>query len=117
MQLKHGSYEANPPFVPALLTATAQHVLAQLQHAEAAGGALSFVVLMPGWEEVQGWQALNSSPFLRKSLLVAAADHGEEKQTVGCDSSAMFAFVCHCSVNGPAQKGLRSMTLIIFCGM
>lgn len=31
MQLKHGSYEVNPPFVPALLTAAAQRVLALLQ--------------------------------------------------------------------------------------
>jgi hypothetical protein len=77
MQLKHGSYEANPPFVPALLTATAQHVLSLLQEAEAAGGALSFCVLVPGWQEVVGWQMMNSSSFLRKSLVVAAADHGK----------------------------------------
>lgn len=31
MQLKHGSFEVNPPFVPALLTAAAQHMLALLQ--------------------------------------------------------------------------------------
>lgn len=76
MQLKHGSYEVNPPFVPSILTATAQHLLQQLQGAEAASSALSFVVLMPGWEEVQGWQLLKGSTFLRQSLLVAAADHG-----------------------------------------
>ncbi|WIA19184.1 hypothetical protein OEZ85_003829 [Tetradesmus obliquus] len=76
MQLKHGSYEANPPFVPALLTATAQHVLALLQQAEAAGGALSFCVLVPGWTEVAGWGLMNSSSFLQRSLVVAAADHG-----------------------------------------
>jgi hypothetical protein len=75
--LKHGSYEANPPFVPALLTATARRVLELLVAAEAAGGALSFTVLMPGWTEVTGWQLLQDSPFLRSSLLVAAADHGE----------------------------------------
>ena len=46
------------------------------QAAEAAGGALSFAVLMPGWQEVAGWQLLHASPFLRHSLLVAAADHG-----------------------------------------
>ena len=114
MQPKHGSFEVNPPFVPALLTAAAQHVLALLQArgagpcwrrppapasslgclrpptpaahapaaaapaqaAEAAGGALSFAVLMPGWKEVAGWRALTGSSFLRHSLLVAAADHG-----------------------------------------
>ena len=77
MNLKHGSYEANPPFVPSMLTATANHIIKLLQQAEAAQQALSFVVLMPGWEEVKGWQMLRSSPFLTSSLLVAAADHGE----------------------------------------
>lgn len=49
---------------------------ALLQAAEAAGGALSFAFIMPGWQEVAGWQLLQSSPFLRECLLVAAADHG-----------------------------------------
>lgn len=76
MQLKHGSYEVNPPFVPAILTAAAHHMLKLLQAAEVAGGALAFVVLMPGWQEVSGWQLLNSSSFKRQMLLLAAADHG-----------------------------------------
>jgi phosphorylated CTD-interacting factor 1 len=37
---------------------------------------------MPGWQEVAGWQLLRASPFLRHSLLVAAADHGY------CDGSS-----------------------------
>jgi hypothetical protein len=77
MNLKHGSYEVNPPFVPLILTAAAQHMLQLLQTAEGSGGALAFVVLMPGWQEVAGWQALNSSSFKKQSLLLAAADHGE----------------------------------------
>jgi hypothetical protein len=76
MTLKFGSYEVNPPFVPSILTAAAQHMLQLLQAAEASGSALAFVVLLPGWQEVSGWQALNSSPFITQSLLLAAADHG-----------------------------------------
>mgnify|MGYP001807741135 CR=1 FL=1 len=76
MTLKFGSYEVNPPFVPSILTAAAQHMLQLLQAAEASGTALAFVVLLPGWQEVSGWQALNSSPFITQSLLLAAADHG-----------------------------------------
>lgn len=52
------------------------------QAAEAAGGALSFAVLLPGWQEVGGWQLLRGSPFLRHSLILAAADHGY------CDGSS-----------------------------
>jgi hypothetical protein len=39
MPLKHGSYEVNPPFVPALLTATAQRMLTLLQVSLAAARA------------------------------------------------------------------------------
>lgn len=84
MNLKHGSYEVNPPFVPSILTAAAQHMLQLLQAAEGSGGALGFVVLMPGWQEVSGWQALNSSSFKRQSLLLAAADHGASGQPCMC---------------------------------
>jgi hypothetical protein len=80
MQLKHGSYEVNPPFVPSILTAASQQMLQLLAAAEAAGGALGFVVLMPGWQEVSGWQQINSSSFKRQSLVLAAADHGGLEQ-------------------------------------
>lgn len=53
-----------------------------MQAAEAAGGALSFAVLMPGWREVAGWKLLTASPLLRHTLVVAAADHGY------CDGSS-----------------------------
>eukprot|EP00959_Pyramimonas_sp_CCMP1952_P031584 662451-Pyramimonas_sp.AAC.1 len=39
-------------------------------------GPLSFSVVVPGWTEVPSWQQLIGSPFLRRHLLVAKADHG-----------------------------------------
>jgi phosphorylated CTD-interacting factor 1 len=39
-------------------------------------GPLSFAVVVPGWTEVPSWAALSSSLFLRRTLLVAKADHG-----------------------------------------
>ena len=39
-------------------------------------GALSFVVVVPGWTEGAGWALLEGSPFLQFKLVVAAADHG-----------------------------------------
>jgi hypothetical protein len=110
MQLKHGSYEANPPFVPALLTATAQHALSLLQEAEAAGAALSFCVLVPGWQEVQGWQLMNSSGFLRKSLVVAAADHGEITLLDTCQY--VFLGLCGCDQMVGASREIKSKQLL-----
>ena len=49
LQLKHGSYEANPPFVPSIMEAAARRISELLEAAEAAAGALSFTVIVPGW--------------------------------------------------------------------
>lgn len=38
--------------------------------------ALSFVVVVPGWTEDEGWKLLESSPFTRAHWLVARKDHG-----------------------------------------
>lgn len=32
--------------------------------------------MLPGWADSQGYRALLTSPWLRRTLLVAAADHG-----------------------------------------
>ena len=49
MSPKHGSYEANPPFVPSIMEASARHIGTLLDAAEAAGEALAFTVILPGW--------------------------------------------------------------------
>jgi len=72
-----GSFAANPPFVDCLMDACAAHVLALLAAQGAAGAsALSFVVVLPGWKETAAYAQLSASPFLRRRVLVAAADHG-----------------------------------------
>ena len=72
-----GSFAANPPFVDCLMDATAVHVLALLEAQGVAGpSALSFVVVLPGWSETAAYTTLSASPFLRRRVLVAAADHG-----------------------------------------
>ena len=43
---------------------------------QAAAEALCFVVVLPGWRDSAGWQALARSPLRRATLQIAAADHG-----------------------------------------
>ena len=67
------------------MTATATHIEALLSAAAAATvgvHALSFVVFLPGWQEGGGYQKLSASSFLRRRVLIAAADHGY------CDGAA-----------------------------
>ena len=65
------------------MDACAEHILSLLATAAAAATgpapvehALSFAVILPGWKEGGGYQALSASPFLRRTVLIAAADHG-----------------------------------------
>eukprot|EP00928_Gymnodinium_smaydae_P083900 TRINITY_DN67145_c0_g1_i1.p1 TRINITY_DN67145_c0_g1~~TRINITY_DN67145_c0_g1_i1.p1 ORF type:complete len:398 (-),score=66.62 TRINITY_DN67145_c0_g1_i1:336-1433(-) len=73
-----GSFAANPPFVHEVMDATAQHVLSILAAASSAPGgpALSFAVIIPGWKENSGFQAMDKSAFLRDKFVIAASDHG-----------------------------------------
>ena len=73
-----GSFELNPPFVHNIMDAAAAHVVALLKAAAEAQGdhALSFTVILPGWKECDAFNVLSESHFLRRRVLVAAADHG-----------------------------------------
>ena len=85
MRPMSGSFAANPPFVHNVMTSTAEHIHSLLTTAseQAVGShALSFVVFLPGWQEGGGYQQLSASPFLRRRVLIAAADHGY------CDGAA-----------------------------
>ena len=86
MRPKAGSFAANPPFVHNVMSATAEHIdklLAEAAAAEPVGNhALSYTVFLPGWQEGAGYQSLSKSKFLRRRVLIAAADHGY------CDGAA-----------------------------
>ena len=87
-----GSLQLNPPFVPAIIDAMAERVIALLSAAQRAGAPLAFTIVLPGWTDCVGYQRLGGDadaaddadaanangrhPFLRASLLLAAADHG-----------------------------------------
>lgn len=73
-----GSFAVHPPNVSALLATAASHVISLLAASDAAPGdhALSFVVVLPGWRECAGYQLLSDSPYCKRRILVAQADHG-----------------------------------------
>ena len=73
---RRGSYEVNPPFVDGLIARMAERLLSLLAAAHAACEPLTFVVVLPGWLDSEGYRALDGSSHLRAKLLVAAADHG-----------------------------------------
>ena len=60
------------------MDAMATHILRLLSTSAAAAGgpALSFVVILPGWEEGTAYAALSGTSFCRTRVIIAARDHG-----------------------------------------
>lgn len=73
-----GSFALNPPFVHAVLDAAAERAEQLLDAAQALGPqhALSIAFIMPGWKETGAHARLSGSPHLRRTVTIAAADHG-----------------------------------------
>ena len=73
---EEGSYEVNPVFVPEVLDAAVQHVLALLR---ASARPLSFVVVVPAWPETRAFATLHgaaSADVRRWSLRLSQPAHG-----------------------------------------
>jgi phosphorylated CTD-interacting factor 1 len=71
-----GAFEVNPPFINSQLDAAAKVCLQSLDAAAAAGMALTFAYITPGWTDGAGRNAIKASPYMTLALRVAAADHG-----------------------------------------
>jgi hypothetical protein len=102
-----GSFEANPPFTPALIHATIAHIEQLLGHSEQSergpneavgAGALSFAMVSPVWEDTEGWALLSGSRFLRGAVRVAKEEHAwrdcakgrHAARRVPCDTQIFF---------------------------
>ncbi|KAA0168790.1 hypothetical protein FNF28_02337 [Cafeteria roenbergensis] len=68
-----GSFEANPPFVPAVLNRMQESMETALVRCEE---PLSFAVIIPAWDGTTGWRGLAESPHLRASFTLAQREHG-----------------------------------------
>ncbi|KAE8880246.1 hypothetical protein PF005_g20885 [Phytophthora fragariae] len=78
---RSGCFEANPPFIPKVIKRMADHMTALLN---AADGPLAFIVIIPAWQDTEGWQQLNASRYNQTHLLVPQKQHGycEGKQQI-----------------------------------
>lgn len=73
-QPRHGSFEANPPFVPEVMDAMVAHIERLLR--DVTRGPLSFLVVVPAWGHgVRTCRDLEGSKFRRAAGRLAASDH------------------------------------------
>ena len=68
-----GSFQANPPFVPELMTEMVLHMEELLR---TAAGPMSFVIFMPAWRMVAAWKQLDKSSYRRARTVIRANNHG-----------------------------------------
>jgi len=71
-----GSFQVNPPFDRKLIDRCANHIHELLSKAEKKSEPMSFVVMIPRWDDCKGWSSMSSSSFLRANLLLRRRDHG-----------------------------------------
>eukprot|EP01060_Flectonema_neradi_P006808 TRINITY_DN14660_c0_g1_i2.p1 TRINITY_DN14660_c0_g1~~TRINITY_DN14660_c0_g1_i2.p1 ORF type:complete len:400 (+),score=71.97 TRINITY_DN14660_c0_g1_i2:61-1200(+) len=69
---KSGSYEANPPFVPEIMTSCVEHIEKCLQNSDQ---PLSFFIVIPTWKEVRSWNIANKSAYLKLTFDIPASQH------------------------------------------
>ncbi|CAN0204456.1 unnamed protein product [Ectocarpus sp. 12 AP-2014] len=111
-QPTEGAYEANPPFVRDVILKMANHMDGLLQ---ATSKALTFVVIIPCWEDSAGWKRLRDSAFLSKHIKLDQKDHGycEGKQHLRRNRYRLASF--HTSVfflqTEPARRQQSPETL------
>eukprot|EP00163_Fabomonas_tropica_P001532 TRINITY_DN1113_c0_g4_i1.p1 TRINITY_DN1113_c0_g4~~TRINITY_DN1113_c0_g4_i1.p1 ORF type:complete len:313 (+),score=72.27 TRINITY_DN1113_c0_g4_i1:679-1617(+) len=70
---RQGSYEANPHFVPEVISAVTSHLSTLLKDTQR---PLSFVIIVPRWTHTIGWQSLAKSRWCRGELKLGQKHHG-----------------------------------------
>jgi len=79
MMKSGGSFEMNPPFIESMMRTMAgrvEEILEQSTRESQGKVPLSFAIFLPGWKESEAFQKLQKSKFLRKSIAIAAKEHG-----------------------------------------
>eukprot|EP00927_Polykrikos_kofoidii_P040596 TRINITY_DN34664_c0_g1_i1.p1 TRINITY_DN34664_c0_g1~~TRINITY_DN34664_c0_g1_i1.p1 ORF type:complete len:569 (-),score=94.52 TRINITY_DN34664_c0_g1_i1:79-1785(-) len=73
-----GSFEANPPFIPRVMSEMVRVIESLIDARECQHLPLSFVLVLPGWTEQEYWAKLTDkkNKRVRKWFVIAVKDHG-----------------------------------------
>lgn len=72
---KNGCYQINPPFIDVVFTETSTRVLKYLEDADVAGRELTFIYIMPDWDDLSGYDMLYTSKYCVRVIRVNAGEH------------------------------------------
>ena len=86
-----GSFQANPPFVAIIMKCMAEKILDLLVNSEqreearfssssltslSSSSPLSFVIIVPGWLEDEGYRLMSSCQYIKAHWMIAQQEHG-----------------------------------------
>jgi len=72
---QRGTFQINPPFIDILFTITTKRVLKLLEIADNNSESLTFIYIMPTWDEFDTCTLLSESPFCVKNIILKAHMH------------------------------------------
>ena len=95
-----GSFEANPPFEPAIVASMLERMNALLARANRNDEPLQFIIVLPLWRGKPHWDAIEASPYCQSVLELPQNEHGytegaqhlrkDRYRVSSSDSSVMF---------------------------
>jgi len=87
-----GSYEVNPPFAENIMNLTVDHITNMLSKSN---DPLSFIIILPRWDDTHSIITLRKSPFLVTEIIVNAKQHSyrqsdQQKQFLAIHDTLIF---------------------------
>jgi len=70
-----GCYQVNPPFIDIVFTETSAKILRYLDIADASGYKLTFIYIMPNWDNLSGFNILSESKYCVRVIRLNAGEH------------------------------------------
>lgn len=72
---KQGCFQINPPFIDVLFTETSTRILGYLETAELNDRDLTFIYIMPDWDELFGYKVLFTSKYCIRNIKINSGEH------------------------------------------
>lgn len=87
---EHGAFQVNPPFIDPLFTKTTDRILDLLDRADVQGKNLTFVYIMPDWDNFATHDMVAEARFCVKKIRLSAGHHYYYQYATGTYIRARF---------------------------
>lgn len=85
-----GTFQVNPPFIVSLFVKTTERILDLLEKADSAGKNLTFIYIMPEWEDFSAYDMVAETRFCVRQIKLEAHQHYYYQYSTGGYIKARF---------------------------